>query len=622
MRLHNYLKSLKQSNILFFFLGISSFIWFLVRVIPKPSRASYPCMQATAPLMSAFVIYIISLTSTFLFQFRNNKQIIQSRFMLWFAVISIAFFSFTSSTNNTLELVNPSYYIPNQPIGVAKGIFPGRVVWVHNPEATLTSFKNIGKDYRGDDLWYLDKNCNQDVVAGMLNLSILEIAGTKSNTEAWDEIFKYFNNTHGKGDVGYASNEKIAIKLNLTGSYNGPDPSVRMDATPQLVLALLQQLVEIAKVPQKNIWIGDNYRTFRNEYWNKCHAVYPDVHYFDGTGFDGREKTVPSVNQVFKCSDKLTSSSLPQHIIDAAYLINVPCLKSHDGGGITLAAKNHQGSIIDVSKTHEKPLADFMHYSLPFQDDTKNHHKYRHLVDFMGHKDLGGKTLLYILDGIWAGVNAAGWIEKWNMAPFNGDYPSSIFVSQDAVAIESVGFDFLLAEYINKDASVKYPYINGVDDYLLQAADPANWPAGIQYDPEGDGTILSSLGVYEHWNNATSKKYSRNLGTGNGIELRIADTTTVINSTQLIPEIDYQLFPNPFSESITLNLKSKTYAVNVNIYNLSGKLVFHKTVFNSFVWNGSNDNGAKVSEGIYIISAFDSKTGKLLLNEKIYYKCN
>jgi hypothetical protein len=30
---------------------------------------------------------------------------------------------------------------------------------------------------------------------------------------------------------------------------------------------------------------------------------------------------------------------------------------------------------------------------------------------------------------------------------------------------------------------------------------------------------LASLGVHEHWNNATDKQYTRNLGMGDGIEL-------------------------------------------------------------------------------------------------------
>jgi hypothetical protein len=40
----------KPSNkFLFILLGIVSTIWFIIRVVPKPSRASYPCMQAAAP---------------------------------------------------------------------------------------------------------------------------------------------------------------------------------------------------------------------------------------------------------------------------------------------------------------------------------------------------------------------------------------------------------------------------------------------------------------------------------------------------------------------------------------------------------------------------------------------
>jgi hypothetical protein len=39
------------------------------------------------------------------------------------------------------------------------------------------------------------------------------------------------------------------------------------------------------------------------------------------------------------------------------------------------------------------------------------------------------------------------------------------------------------------------------------------------YDPEKDGRLLTSLGVHEHWNSAAAKKYSRNLGSGAGIEL-------------------------------------------------------------------------------------------------------
>jgi hypothetical protein len=35
--------------------------------------------------------------------------------------------------------------------------------------------------------------------------------------------------------------------------------------------------------------------------------------------------------------------------------------------------------------------------------------------------------------------------------------------------------DFLLEEYKKTPSNQKYPYFEGCDDYLLQAADPANW---------------------------------------------------------------------------------------------------------------------------------------------------
>jgi hypothetical protein len=112
------------------------------------------------------------------------------------------------------------------------------------------------------------------------------------------------------------------------------------------------------------------------------------------------------------------------------------------------------------------------------------------------------------------------------MEPFNNDWGNSIFTSLDPVALESVCYDFLRNEWdgINKhspanNSSEIHPSFKGVDDHLHQAADKANWPEGIVYDPDNSGKPLPSLGVHEHWNNAQLKQYSRNLGKDNGIEL-------------------------------------------------------------------------------------------------------
>lgn len=614
IRLRKFIGSFSQTKLAFFITGIAATVWFLVRVIPKPSRAGYPCMKASAPFMSAFVLYLIGLAST-IYLFREKK----GRMLLLKSALGIVFVvSLLISFRTPQSLIETSYLAPNEPIGVAQGTFPGRVVWIHNPETTNANMANTADDY-----WALDKNCNQVLVDSMLVSGIRRIGGKADVKQAWDEIFKYFNNNHGKGRIGYTPGEKFAVKINLTNSNGAPGPT-RMDASPQLVLSILKQLIEVVGVPQSDIWIGDYYRTFRNNYYSKCHSVYPDVHYIDGTGLNGREKTIPSSEQLIQFSDKKETSSIPQQHVDATYFINIPCLKSHDTAGITIAAKNHQGTILEPGDEPEEQYALYMHYTFPKNNAQTD--QYRHMVDYMGHEELGGKTLLYLVDGLWAGRSWEGFLEKWAMAPFNNDYPSSLFLSQDAVAIESVCYDFLLTEYANKSAAQKYPYMTGVDDYMKQAADPSTWPEGITYDPEGDGTPIKSLGVYEHWNNAQDMQYSRNLKSGNGIELvkyvsQVTDSYTDELTTGITQneQLGYRLFPNPFTKNISVELKDRQ-PVKMSVYNLKGQLVFNTVINNSFTWKGNTNSGSELKKGIYLLKLLDIKSGKTVASEKIVYQ--
>jgi len=54
-------------------LGFVSLIWFLIRVIPKPDRAAYPCMQAAFPVASAFVIWFAGMIGSF-FLFKKSRD--------------------------------------------------------------------------------------------------------------------------------------------------------------------------------------------------------------------------------------------------------------------------------------------------------------------------------------------------------------------------------------------------------------------------------------------------------------------------------------------------------------------------------------------------------------------
>jgi len=516
------------ARVTFFAMGIGSVLWFLIRVVPKPSRAAYPCMRATAPIMSSFVLYLLSLGGSVLAFRKAREKYFQARYwtaalFIMITVASVIVFTWNGSGLSFAGITwaSGAAETPNTPIGLAKGVYPGRVSWVMDKGATNEASKNVAGDY-----WFMDKNTNQTVVNKMLADGLKSLAGESTCIKAWDALFNYFNYTHSKGWVGYKAGEKIVIKINLTSLGNGGrNLAEGMNATPQLVLALLEQLVDTLHIVQSDITIGDPYRGFSDEYWNKCHTKYPNVHYIEGLGTDGREQPKLSAGDVYFNSDDEFQSRLPQCYLDAAYLINMPCLKSHGSAGITVAAKNHQGSVIgpDQDPTSQG-MGAYLHYDFPDNNANRKMGLYRHLVDYMAHEKLGGNTLVYIVDAIWTGRDWFGAVEKWKMTPFNNDWTSSLFLSQDAVAIESVGFDFLYNEYKNyssSHANALFPTWVGVEDYIHQAADPKNWPAGIVYDPShaDHHSPVGSLGVHEHWNDATNKKYSQNLGFNKGIEL-------------------------------------------------------------------------------------------------------
>jgi hypothetical protein len=318
----------------------------------------------------------------------------------------------------------------------------------------------------------------------------------------------------------------------------------------------------------------------------------------------------------------------------------MPVLKKHHRGGISLSSKNHFGTFVPFNGS-----ASHLHYSLPCPDgkaDVSNgeYGAYRIFVDFIGHKDIGGKTILYLMDGLWTTTNWAHPPIKWAMAPFNNDYPSSLFVSQDPVALESVGFDFLREEfdtdhpteggYDPTDHTGPFPQYSGVDDFLHQAADSANWASGITYDPEKDGTALpASMGAHEHWNNAIDKQYSRNLGADTGIELVYSKISTAVGIDD--PKMDMsnslltlnQNYPNPFisSTSITYQLTSPA-SIKMSVYDINGKLVdilkeeYQPAGEYTIIWNGSGSGGDPLKTGVYLLVAEVKSNGQFFRQTK------
>jgi len=125
------------------------------------------------------------------------------------------------------------------------------------------------------------------------------------------------------------------------------------------------------------------------------------------------------------------------------------------------------------------------------------------------------------------------------------------------------------------------------------------------------------LGVEEHWNNSTDKQYSRNLGTGTGIEL-VSYNSIGTSARPVVKSTDFKSFPNPFTQSIRIDA-GNGQALNLNIYNLQGQLIFASKMNKTYTWNGTSQSGSAVPKGIYLIRLSKMNSGELLWTEKITY---
>lgn len=545
-------------KIIFLLAGLAALVWFLIRVIPKPSRASYPCQRAAFPLASAFVIWLTGFISSLIgFRYLSRAYANKRLFVAGGSVLFVILLSFWLNINPAIisELIadQPNTFVPavgfdwqpgvsNQPIGDAKGIFPGRVVMTRDPLAT----KWAGNWKIKEDQWWLDKNTDVERVEKMLSNNIKKLTGTKSDKEAWSKIFRFYNETkRGLNKQGYTLGEIVAVKINLNNSSEDKTDN-QTDATPQMVLAMVRQLVNYAGVPQKNILVYDARRPIFPYMLECTWKEFKDVRflqekvpsaklpvnpaYGDHTGLEGAD-WVDGVS--YSALNFKDAKLIPRQVKEATYLVNLALLKLHsypynymeDGDegqtALTLSSKNHAGSIKGTPELH--PILNTK------KDGKKN--AYSPFVDLEASANLGKKTILYVLDGLYCGRKWRSYPLHFPNPPFNNkvepyenpEWPACLLTSFDGVAIQSVGLDILYSQSKNNNEASYHnvPRIlvrENADDFLREMAMPEQAPSATKYMQ--DGKPVKSLGAFEHWDNDLSMKYSRNIDPkkGKGIE--------------------------------------------------------------------------------------------------------
>ncbi len=531
-------------------IGFAALVWFLLRVIPKPSRATYPCQRAAFPVASAFVLWVCGSTAGLcsvagLRRFVHRYRLAAAGLCAITLIVGGLWFAHSRAVD-AAAIVTRYDFQPKQrnvPLGVARGVFPGRVVWARDPKAAHWSGDIASKT----DQWWMDSNNDQARVDAMLSTTLRKLTGAATDDQAWTAIFTYYNaSKRGLHKTGYRPGEIVAVKVNLNNSsVKGPDNIVNV--SPQVALAMVRQLVNHAHVPAGNIVVYDARRDIYPGLLTKIWTEFKDVRFVQADPPDPAQPKNPGygdyhgleaanwVEGIHYSANNDTyhdAKLIPQQIMDATYLVNVALLKAHsypyaaaEGGdegqtAITMTGKNNFGSIKGTPELHSAINTN--------QQGTP--HAYSPIVDLSASPNLGAKTILYVLDGLYCARRHQSYPLHFPNAPFNNrvepyanpDWPSTLLASLDGVALDSVGLDILLSQTKNNLDANNHPRImirENADDYLQEEALPDHSPSGTVYMQ--NGKPVASLGVTEHWNNDAARQYSRNLApkSGNGIEL-------------------------------------------------------------------------------------------------------
>ncbi len=113
------------AKIIFPVVGLFAIVWFLMRVIPKPSRILYPCQQVAAGIGGTFLLQVLGLLTS-LSVYQQIKKRMNKKAALGFITSILVMTSITVG----LAVTDNESFIPNvtppegsnAPMGVAKGL--------------------------------------------------------------------------------------------------------------------------------------------------------------------------------------------------------------------------------------------------------------------------------------------------------------------------------------------------------------------------------------------------------------------------------------------------------------------------------------------------------------------
>ncbi|MFH1998695.1 MAG: DUF362 domain-containing protein [Planctomycetota bacterium] len=291
---------------------------------------------------------------------------------------------------------------------------PGRVVHIEDADATSWNFSSG---------WY-GNYIDQGVVDLMVERGLIKLTGASSVAEAWRKLIPH-----------YIAGQTLAIKVNFN-NFMGSEPDSNINAVIEPVNAVIGTLIQFGFSPNE-ITVYDVTNGFHAgkmpqiNFINRC--AYPGVnfvcYYGNPDPFSATEKVS------FDCppppKPQIADVAICNALANSDYLINMPLIKAHPYGYVTLGFKHHFGSV---------NRCDTIHTYLP--NSSQYVADYSPLVDLMKNPHFGAKTVLTVGDGLFGNwKNVSGSPLRW--LTFGNTAPNSLFFSADKVAIDSLMSDLI-----------------------------------------------------------------------------------------------------------------------------------------------------------------------------------
>jgi len=304
--------------------------------------------------------------------------------------------------------------------GAILGPFPGRVVEVSHPEVIKEPHQVDSQQLRG-----------------MMERGMEELSGKTSLAEAWKMFI--------------SPDDVVGIKLNCAG---GPLCYSRPEMVDEIIRGL-----KLAGVKEDNIIVWDRRQWLMTRCGYQVNRNSPGVKYYgpevtrvgqeDMNGYDSEayiESDIVSGSRLRLVRKTSTRSHFAEIMSKKiTKLINLPVLKDHGTAGVTLCLKNLGfGVVHNTARFHPAP-----YYGAPI------------IVDVFSHPIVRQKTVLHILDGLWAVWNGGPSANQGNTYPLG-----NIFLGTDPVAIDQVCWQLIEA----KRKALGYPPIGGRAHHIAAAA--------------------------------------------------------------------------------------------------------------------------------------------------------